>query len=598
MDGRAARWCLGWIATTVLLTVAGCGSDSNLDISNNAQCDAQSGTAVHGVVRMPNGRVAAGPHGLVERLAALAVAPVDALTGDVRPVHRGVRVDLVQLRPEDVASGVQPGAVAHATTNANGEFCVPLVRDTTVDVCRYMVRVGSAGDGTLTRAFVYSTGEATDIDFASEATVQVIVDGIPPAGLCDFSPAEIGGIHDAVRAVPGDVGGGSAAEVNALATTMASADPTVRARVLAAGNLPTPTATDLPGAPTATATGIRLTPAIATATATRSGPTSTPTTRPTRTQSVPTATRTAAATRTPTVGGATATPISTATVAAATATATRQAPTSTVVAATPTATRQVPTSTVPAATPTATRAAATSTATAVPATPTFTATPMPGAALGERIFTIREDSMFGGTDPRVGFFTTALTGRAVSEKFSPGPLVFEAGAPDANGISTLQLKEDAYFKINVPAGGTVLCLRLLAAGSSGRIDCNGGTAFGISLTAASGAAAPPGVVTTGQGGDSGAGAAEITVMQSIAELTMFTAACDATVTFPEPTTSIYTTATYTATKGTKTLAKTGENFDCASWTTTDGPGMLVNGVVAYEQRAGGDSASATRLADR
>jgi hypothetical protein len=128
---------------------------------------------------------------LLQRVAAAFVAPVEALSGNVAPVGRGVTVELIELRPEDVASGNEPGAVARTTTNAKGEYCVALVADTTVDVCRYAVRVGSRDDGTRTRALVYSTDEAIDIDYASEATVQVILDGIPPADLCDFSPAEI-----------------------------------------------------------------------------------------------------------------------------------------------------------------------------------------------------------------------------------------------------------------------------------------------------------------------------------------------------------------------------------------------------------------------
>ncbi|MBX3025292.1 hypothetical protein KF840_10310 [bacterium] len=579
--GRAARSCLGWVAVATVVACAGCGSDANLGISNTPQCGGGSGTQVRGVVRMPNGRLAAGPSSLAERLAALAVAPVDALSGAVSPVGRGVRVELAQLRPEDLASGRQPGAIAHATTNGKGEFCVALARDTSVDVCRYMLRVGDAGAGTLTRAFVHSTDGPTDIDYASEATVQVILQGIPPGDLCEYSPSEIGEIDDAVRAVPGSVGGGSAAEVNALATTMAAADATVRALVRAAGNLPPPTATNVPGS---TATPTAQSTVAPSRTATHAGPTDPPTARPTRTpngpSATPTTTRTAAATRTPTVGGATAT----ATRPGATATATRAAATAT--------------ATIPAATPTATIPAATATATVPAATPTFTATPMPGVELGERVFTIREDSMFPGDDPRVGFFSSALAGKSISDRFSPGPLVFVAGAPDANGIASLRLKQDAYFKINVPAGATVLCLRLLAAGSTGRIDCDGGTPFGVTFTEASGASAPAGTLQTGQGADSGPGAGEFRVMQSIAELNNFNAACDATVTFPTPSTSVYTTATFTVMKGTRTLAKTGESFDCATWTMTDGPGMWVNGVAAYETRAGGDSASATRLADR
>ncbi|MFN8644982.1 MAG: hypothetical protein U0802_26165 [Candidatus Binatia bacterium] len=226
------------------------------------------------------------------------------------------------------------------------------------------------------------------------------------------------------------------------------------------------------------------------------------------------------------------------------------------------------------------------------------ATPTPEVPLGERIFTIREDSKFGDKEVRVGFFTSALSGAAVSAAFSPGPLDLIAGPTDANGIATLALKQDAYFKINIPAGGTVLCIRMLAAGSSGRIDCNGGSAFDVTVTAAAGQDAPPATVTTRLGTDAGPGAAELTVMQSIGEVAKFTDACDATVTFPEPNAVVYTTAKVTATKGARSLVKSGESFKCATWTTTDGDGMLVSGVAAFDGRAGGDSASATRLADK
>ena len=573
------RWASAWrgLVMAGLLGLVGCGSDSNLSLNNSAQCGGGSGPRIKGVVRLPNGRLAR-HDGLLQRVASALIAPVEALTGSVSPVGRGVSVELVELRPEDVAADREPGAVGRATTNGNGEFCIGLVGDTTVDVCRYELRVGNRDDATLTRAFIYASDEDIDIDFGSEATVQVILNGIPPAGLCDFSPDEIGAIHRAVLDVPGTVSGATVAEVNALATTLAAADPTVRGLVTEAGNLPEPTATSEPGAPTATRTRQPTATAIPPSpTATHSGPTSTPTLRPTRTPNGPTATtsptRTAAPTRTATAGGPTAT-------ASAIATATRPAATATAPGATATATR-------PAATPTV-----------AGSTPTFTATAMPGNPLGERIFTIREDSKFADANPRVGFFTTGLNGFSVSEKFSPGPLVLVAGAPNANGVASLTLKQDAYFKVNIPAGGTVLCVRLQASGSSGLIDCNGGTPLNVSVTAAAGQNAPPVTPITGQGADSGPGAAELRVMESIAELTSFDAACDATVTYPAPTQYIYTTATYTAMKGTKTLVKSGENFDCANWTMTDGVGMLVAGIVAYDSRAGGDSASATRLADK
>ena len=606
--GRTARSCLGWVALATVVACAGCGSDANLDVSSQQKCTGGGGPAIRGTVRMPNGRLAARDGGLLDRLAALAVAPVDALTGNVSPVGKGVTVELVQLRPEDIGGDTDPGAVARTTTNGNGEFCVNLVRDTTVDVCRYMVRVGSRDNGTRTRAFVYSSDEAIDIDYASEATVNVILNGIPPADLCDFATDEIASIHDAVRAVPGNVGGGSAAEVNALATTMAINDATVRALVAEAGNLPPPTATSVPGAPTNTATTVpSSTPVVPTATHTHTGPTSTRTFRPTRTPNGPTVTstpsRTAVPSRTNTPGGATVTAT-----APATATSTGAA-----------------TATVPGATATATRPAATATATIAGPTPTFTATPMPAAGLGERVFTIREDSQSASPNPRTGFFSSGLAGFSVSDLFTSGPVVLVADAPNANGVAQLRLKQDAYFKVNVKLGNTTLCMRLTAAGSHGSIDCNGGTAYGVTLTEPAGDT-PMGVPVTGVGNDSGAGAANLFTRLTITEVGnscpdggghcsitgeactfaadcvndfATTKPCDATTVFPDPSFDVvFTTANFTAMKGSARLSKDGENFSCTTWTMTDDVGMLVTGLVSTDPRAGGNSANGLRLADK
>lgn len=616
--GAAARSCLGAVAVAAAMTMAGCGSDASLNINNNAQCGGGSGPQIRGVVRMPNGRVAADA-GLSERLAALVVAPVDALTGSVSPVGKGVTVELVEFRPEDVG-GQEPGSVGRTTTNSKGEFCVGLVRGTTVDVCRYMLRVGDREDGTRTRAFVSASDSAIDVDFVSEATVQVILNGIPPADLCDFAPDEIGEIHDAVRDVPGSVTGATVAEVNALATTLATNDANVQALVSAAGNLPPATATNVPGVPTATFTRQpSATPVLPSATATLRGPTGSPTSRPTRTPNGPTATlsptRTAVPTRTNTPGGATVT----ATVPAATATATRAATTAaptataTVAGPTPTATR-----TVPAATPTATR-------TVGPATPTFTATTVP-VGLGDRVFTIREDSGAPAPDPRTGFFSSGLSGFSVSERFTAGPIVITADAPNANGVAQLRLKQDAYFKVYIKLGATILCVKWVAQGSRGSIDCNGGTAYGVTLTEAAGNT-PPGVPVTSVGSDSGPGAANLFVRQVISEIhnqcptgggtctvsgtpcvdsndciptnINDSKACDATTVFDNTGLDVvYTTANFLGTKGNRTFNKNGESLSCDMWTTTDGPGMLVTGLLAVDERAGGTSANGIRVADR
>lgn len=585
---------------TAAVAIAGCGSDAALKIDNNARCGGGSGPQVRGVVRMPNGRVAA-RLGLAERLAALAAAPAEALTGHVSPVGRGVTVELVELRSEDLGAG-EPGSLGRTTTNGKGEFCIGLVRDTTVDVCRYMLRVGDRDAGTRTRAFVTSSDTPIDVDFVSEATVQVILSRIPPAGLCDFAPDEIAAIRDAVRDAPGTVTGANVAEVNALATTLASGDANVRAAVVAAaGNLPAPTATGNPSAPTATrdpsaptatATSVRsATPVVPPATATRGGPTGSPTSRPTRTLNGPTATasppRSVVPSRTNTPG------VATATVPAATAT-------------------------VPAATPTVTR-------TAGGPTPTFTPTTI-AAGLGDRVFTIREDSGAPAPDPRTGFFSSGLNGYSVSERFSSGPIVLTAEAPNASGVAQLRLKQDAYFKVFIKLGASILCVKWVAQGSRGSIDCNGGTAYGVTMTEPAGAS-PPGVPMTGVGGDSGPGAANLFVRQVIAEIENRcptgggtctitgsrcttnaecapvtiddSGACDATTVFDNAGLDVvYTTANFLGTKGTRTFNKNGESFSCEAWTMSDGPGMLVTSLLAVDERAGGSSANGIRVADR
>lgn len=630
--GGAARACLGTVALAIMLAAAGCGSDASLNINNNAQCGGGSGPQIRGVVRMPNGRVAANA-GLAERLAALAVAPVDALTGDVSPVGRGVTVELVELRPEDIAAGSEPGSVGRTTTNAKGEFCVGLARGTTVDVCRYMLRVGSRDDGTRTRAFVNSSSEPIDVDFVSEATVQVILNGIPPGELCDFGLDEIAEIRQAVRDVPGTVTGANVAEVNALATTLASNDANVRAVVAEAGNLPPATATRDPSAPTATSTRVpSATPVPPTATRTSSGPTATSTSRPTRTSNGPTATaspsRTAVPSRTNTPGGATATATQPAATATATRAATTAAPTATATraATTPAGATATVTAIRPTATVTATVAGATPTATrtAAAATPTFTATTVP-AGLGDRIFTIREDSAVA-PDPRTGFFSSGLSGFSVAERFTAGPIVLTADAPNASGVAQIRLKQDAYFKVFIKLGNTILCVKWQAQSSRGTMDCNGGTAYGVTLTEPA-EQSPPGVPMTGVGTDSGPGAANLFVRQLITEVgnvcpagggtctvtgtpcTTSTEcvpasiedskACDATTVFENTGLDVvFTTANFRGTKGTRVFNKNGENFSCANWTTTDDVGMLVTGLLAVDERAGGTSANGIRVADK
>jgi hypothetical protein len=50
-------------------------------------------------------------------------------------------------------------------------------------------------------------------------------------------------------------------------------------------------------------------------------------------------------------------------------------------------------------------------------------------------------------------------------------------------------------------------------------------------------------------------------------------------------------------KGVKLRSKEAEHFSCEHWTMTDGSDMLLTGLLAADERAGGNSANGIRLAD-
>src|SRR5262249_34366075 len=129
-----------------------------------------------------------------------------------------------------------------------------------------------------------------DVDFRSEATVRVILATIPPANLCDFSPTDIRNVYDAVANAPGTAEGGDVDEINAVAATLASADPGVRAAVATARiPPPPPTSTRRPATPTSAAPP----------TATNTAPLPTRTAVPATRTSAPSVAATRTATQTP-----------------------------------------------------------------------------------------------------------------------------------------------------------------------------------------------------------------------------------------------------------------------------------------------------------
>ena len=366
--------------------MAACGGDTTTSVQLPPQ-GPPPGPAVTGTVLMPNGKVAALAPSLMERLASLTAEEAVALSGNVSPVGRNVEVDLILRRGDGVVQQFAP-----TFTNDQGQYQFVLPSLTTEDTCRYIVSVG-AGD-TLTRAFVFSTSEPVDIDFASEAAVRLVLDRVNHgADLCAMSAPEIRDLVNSIRGLPGTVVGSKASEINFAAQATATAAPAVQATLAAGFGEPSPVPTHTPVPPSVTPTAQPPVP-----TATRSHvPTNTPVTPvptntvpvPTNTVPVPTNTVPVPTNTVPvptnTVPVPTDTPLPTATdtvpptdTPPPTATNTLPVPTDTPL---PTATDTVP---VPTDTvqPTATHTVpptATSTFTSVPPTATATATATPAA---------------------------------------------------------------------------------------------------------------------------------------------------------------------------------------------------------------------------
>lgn len=256
----------------------------------------------------------------------------------------------------------------------------------------------------------------------------------------------------------------------------------------------------------------------------------------------------------------------------------------------------------------------TATATDTPTvTPTRTFTPTPNVTptntptgtvvvsptLGTRVFSLVDPTgLMGPSMTRAGLFTTGLNGNNVANHFVGGPIRLKAGSPDANGVAPVTLEADVEFAVDSLGGA--ICFKMLAEGTTGFIDCDGGTGVDVTVTQEEGPDAPPPVVTTGLG-EGAPGALFLTVMQQSVPLGIGTTvdAC-AGATFNPAEAVVYTTGMTTATKGgaPAPIMVSGESFSCDGFTTEDGAGMIVQPSVAFNSLSPNPNvANAMRLAD-
>lgn len=141
-------------------------------------------------------------------------------------------------------------------------------------------------------------------------------------------------------------------------------------------------------------------------------------------------------------------------------------------------------------TPTSTPPAPTTVAT--PLAPTKTPTTDP-RSLGERIVTIRSQDDCVSSPLKNGcLFSSIFAGSGASLAWTEGPIRLFGGAPNAEGIAHLSLTTDAIFALETVLGWQ--CVKLVAADSSGWIDCDGGLPNDVVRNGTSAQGAPSGHV--------------------------------------------------------------------------------------------------------
>jgi cysteine-rich repeat protein len=217
----------------------------------------------------------------------------------------------------------------------------------------------------------------------------------------------------------------------------------------------------------------------------------------------------------------------------------------------------------------------------------------PAAALGTRHLS------FGGSS-----FTSAL-GLTVPLAQLSGAMDLVAGAPGTDGVATVTMSGPIYYDGPILGGafGT-LCFRVTSC--TGIVDCDGGTAVDateVQDSAGPGTQGNAPVITTGLGANGGPGAVQLTCQQSFVQLPAGESDCT-TAAYPPDAPAIYTTGTSEGhflngdpRIGNGEISVSGENFQCSTWSTEDGPGELANIFLIENDPEAGDTANGNVLDD-
>lgn len=477
MTARRLRRRSGWLGgVAILMLIVGCGGDASVSVSTGGGNGGGQGPRVGGRVFLPNGQLALSTSP-VQRFASALVERADALVAtNVQPAGINVLVQLFRVEESSsVGGGIQVSEeLFQNSTNEEGQYDVFLPAGGSADTCRFMVQVGNAVDGTMTRAFVYSTSAPIDVSFQSEAAVRLILERVVGGGasLCDFDAGDIANIYRAVLDTPTVVTGNTVAALNLNATNAARQSPQVQAAINAALGGPTlpPRPTDTVGPPP---TSTNTSPPAPTSTHTQAPPPTNTVPPGATATNTPTVTNTVPAEDTPTnPPGATETPRPTRTNTATVG------PTNTVppATATPSATVGVPTGTATSTrTATATVGAptntATRTATSTVAAPTPTNTPMTAPPIGAQSCPLGAGSI-------IRLFTAfGIT----TDLAATGEITVTCGSPNAAGVTDCSCGVVSFAPVNVPGIGFACIKPATAPCASGAVACSGGRPLSIDV---------------------------------------------------------------------------------------------------------------------
>jgi Cys-rich repeat protein len=198
---------------------------------------------------------------------------------------------------------------------------------------------------------------------------------------------------------------------------------------------------------------------------------------------------------------------------------------------------------------------------------------------------------------RTGLFTSALSNVNASLRFPPGPMILALGKPDSNGIAQLHLMEDAVFSIPI-IDSTCFCLKLLAEGSSGSIDCDGGTAYDTKVFQASGEG-PEWSAEYNLGDPAGPGNGDLRVMGLIERVNVAdecaTANCAGREYVDPPNPFPFTTTNAIAQKGDLVLINRGEAFSCENFADEGMGALAAGGAITIDPV--GDTADTLRFSE-